>query len=724
MPDQSVVRRKPLLLGLALLLLGQAWISAVHWLQLPRNTSDGLSSISCSILPICNLRYPPYFGLVLLILLVAMVLLGLSLRRVALSMTGGDIDLSVPHTYSGRWRRLFLLLATLAVLVTAFTAYNAISTANRYPHPLLWFGTILLWGIAFYSLDRATGRPSIITFASILGVLGYILLLLLLGFLYHTPVLQSSESRIAFVIGVTLALYGLWRVKRISGLVAIWILIAVVGLAIYTYQLDSWRYAFVGDEYAFYNAAQIFLRNPNISNLLSSRGVYSSHPVFATFVQSLTLLLYGENIYGWRFNSVLMVFLSAPAIFVLVCQLAGRNVGLLAAIFFVSAHHLMGLSHVGYNQPQLLPSFTMMLMFLAIALHYQSRLAMFLAGVCAAFSFYTFTLGVPLIPLPLLVLAAFFLISTSRLPLKRRVMAVMPLVIACMIGILVTALPRVSNTTWFSDGVSNTIFAHSEMKDVSDPLLQQLVPNVLYTLSASLYFDQKSHYISGALLDPISSILMLLGVTGLITVATKRYTALLLLLSFLTSVFVVGGSVPYIYPSHTRTFLLVTFYAIFAALGTAYLWETGHNLFPPRAAFIVLVTAVLVLNTYQFFYIYEHTNQSNRMSMMVREFQFSSPETTFYYVDRVPDDQNLLMVLDSFEFDTERLIPVTNASPIDALREIRRDAVAPYRVLIGRETPDWLVWLDAAQTVWVDYLMQEVKDESGVVHFIAIDVPD
>lgn len=112
------------------------------------------------------------------------------------------------------------------------------------------------------------------------------------------------------------------------------------------------------------------------------------------------------------------------------------------------------------------------------------------------------------------------------------------------------------------------------------------------------------------------------------------------------------------------------------------------------------------------------------MSMMVREFQFSSPETTFYYVDRVPDDQNLLMVLDSFEFDTERLIPVTNASPIDALREIRRDAVAPYRVLIGRETPDWLVWLDAAQTVWVDYLMQEVKDESGVVHFIAIDVPD
>ncbi len=72
-----------------------------------------------------------------------------------------------------------------------------------------------------------------------------------------------------------------------------------------------------------------------------------------------------------------------------------------------------------------------------------------------------------------------------------------------------------------------------EERDPDNPLIRQVSLNVVYTLTASLYFVQNSHYTSGGHLDPLSSVLMLAGVAGVIAVLTRRRSALWLLLSFL-----------------------------------------------------------------------------------------------------------------------------------------------------------------------------------------------
>jgi len=72
-------------------------------------------------------------------------------------------------------------------------------------------------------------------------------------------------------------------------------------------------------------------------------------------VQAATLSLYGGDLYSWRINGMLMVFLSAPAIYLLVRQLKSSNAGLLAAVLFVSAHHLIGFSRPGYYALQIFP---------------------------------------------------------------------------------------------------------------------------------------------------------------------------------------------------------------------------------------------------------------------------------------------------------------------------------------------------------------------------------
>ncbi len=171
----------------------------------------------------------------------------------------------------------------------------------------------------------------------------------------------------------------------------------------------------------------------------------------------------------------------------------------------------------------------------------------------------------------------------------------------------------------------------------------------------------------------------------------------------------IGGFVPYTYPSNTRSFVLVIFYAIFAALGATYLWETARevgvrlSMVALGGAFVVVSAVVVALNIYQFFYITERTVPKTPFALVTREFQESSPDTVFYNLANVPNDANLMMVLHDHGYDTDRVIPVMNpTSPLETLREIKRDARAPYRVMIMPDMPDRQAWLDAAQTVWAD----------------------
>ncbi len=280
----------------------------------------------------------------LLILLAAGVVLALTLRRTALRVTQ-DVDWTAPApaVSQGRWRTLTRVFAVLAGVASALSVYTALLDERRNPDPLLWFAALVLWGITFYCIDRNSRRVSALTRAETLGLLGYLVLVILLGFVYHLAFLQALLPRVGFVVLAALVVFALWRWKRISGLVAVWAVIAVAAMALYSYNITSWRYSFLGDEYSFYNTATTYFGNPDAPSIMDAQGVYDTHPVFSIFIQALGVALYGGDFYSWDIGSVLMILFSAPGVYLLARQLKGTTAALLAVIIYLAAHHMLAL---------------------------------------------------------------------------------------------------------------------------------------------------------------------------------------------------------------------------------------------------------------------------------------------------------------------------------------------------------------------------------------------
>ncbi|HVU09819.1 MAG TPA: glycosyltransferase family 39 protein [Phototrophicaceae bacterium] len=725
-------KRMLLILALALLAIGQAWASAIHWLRLPATSFNNLYGTICSaVAPACTtVSYPFYFYAIFPILLLALLLLVPALRRTALRVTH-EVEWTsfTPLVRAGRGRILTGVLAAAALIASILGAISALMAKNRYPDPLIWLIALLLWGATFYSMDRANRRAMPLSRREIRYLIAYLLLLIVLGFVYHLPILQAVVTRVIFVLLTALIALAWWRIRWISGVAVVFALIASAGTALYTYNMTSWRYASIGDEYAFYGNAVRIVEGLAQPNPLDSRGVYNLNPVFANYIHAGGLAIYGIDYYSWRYSDIVLIFLTAPAIYALVRRLKGSGAGLVAVIAFLGAHPVIALAHIGYNNPEVLPGFAAMLIFALLALERRSTLAMFLAAVAAATTLYTYGVAFPLIPIPLLMLTIWAFWPTRELALRDRLLAATLLGGVFLIGLWAAAFPRALNTLWIGDAAYKSVF-HSEMQGLTSPLLQQILPNTIYTLGASVYFDARSHYTSGAHLDPISSVLMLVGIAGLIAVAARRRIALWLLLSFLIATFVTGGLQPYAYPANTHVFLLNVFYAVFVALGAAYLYEAARDLGVRwsigglRAGFTLIALAVVALNAYQFFFLSPLDVPESYMAMIVGQFQSAAANVTFYNVAQAPQEKDLMNVAAANGIDFSRFKLITNPTPVDALMQIRQIATAPYRVVIVPDMLNTQAWLDAAKEVWPDHPLQPVYDDAGVPELQALDVPN
>lgn len=726
--SSSQVKWVWLTLGVVLLVFGLWALSSEYWLATQPAVIESLIPSSCTLLSLCEAVYPSYFVATLIILLIACFFIAVAVRDAALRVTR-DIDWTPPIravTVGRSQHRGFMIAAIVASVLIVVSQHGS---EDGYPSPLFWFIALVLWGAAFYTLDRHQGHATPLRRTFVLGLVGYIALLILLGQVYRLPLFQTWEPRALLVALVTLFALVLWRSRRVSGVTAVWIIIATIGMTLYTYQLDSWRYAFIGDEYAGYLLAKSYITDPaSAPNLLSAVGVYDVHPAFASYIHSASLRLFGDSVYGWRLSEGLMVMLSAAAVYALVRQLKGSGTGLLAAALFISSQHLLAFAHIGYNNLQGLVGFTAMLALAVYALQHRSTLAMFLCGTAAAFTFYTFSLTIPIIPLPLLLLALFVMLPRSRETFSVRLRAVLPLALIFVVAVVITASPRILNTAWLDQVLFNTIVDSPEAREVTNPLTERILPNVVYSLTANLYFANESHYITGPLADPITNILLLVGVTGMLVIMFQRSVIMWLLLGFIYAVVVNGALVPYAYPAHTRTYLLVPFYAVFAGLGAAYLWETlrdvGLRLSSPvrGAAFAVVVALALFLNLYQFFVISEQKLYKTFFSYIIREFQENPPNTSFYFVAPIPVDYNLQMVLEAHSINMDRWHPVLDPSEA-GLREIRETAAEPYRVLVLMEGEGTQELADRTEAEWSDQTPQQDIDSLGLLRFIIIDMP-
>ncbi len=713
---------RALLLCLSLLLLACAEFILVSelWLGIEPGSFTFLQPWNCVLSIVCQLRYPRYFGVALIAIVVALALFHFAVRRSPLSQIGrgerGEGELTampLPLNFtSSAWANRFRLALVLAVLVSIILAYQSVMPPGH-PQPVLWLAALTLVGFMFYCADRAAQRGSLFTGKELFWLVGFVALLLALAAAYR------SELTRLIAIGIVLAVaLWLWVSRKVSREVIAFAVVVTLAFAVYSFDLMSWRYSFIGDEYAFYDYANNIAKGINRPYLLSPVGVYDAHPVLASYLQSATIVLYGNDIYGWRISDTLVVVLAALPLYVFVRTFATARSAFVALTVYLSSQHLLGLSKIGYNHSQMLVPVLTSMAFFALAAKRGSLLGIFLSGLASAFAFYTFTLGIPFIALPVLFLALFYVRAGAKhaSPLSSLMLSTAALVL----GIGLTALPSLSGAQAFVVVAGHTI-ANTEVR-TGNALTEQVLPNFVYALSAPLAFQGHSHYVSGAHADPLSAVLVLLGVGGLLVAVTRSRLALWLLLSFVLAAFFVGGFAPYAYPPVTRTFSLIPFYSIFATIGASRLLAGLAQFAPPRRTLTVVWLLILMvipaLNLYQFFNLTDRVNPQENLAIVVKEFQEQPAISSFYLVVPTPSDYyGVYQVLRAYNLDANKVVIISDGNSEVSLPAIRRSARDIYEILVAWNLPTRDRWRTAMQELWPAQTEVELRDGTDRPHF-------
>ncbi len=176
------------------------------------------------------------------------------------------------------------------------------------------------------------------------------------------------------------------HIERIDWLWMIGLIIAA--LVVGVYRLEGLPDQLMGDEGNFWTIARDIAQG-NFKPSIFASGVYS-FPVFSSILQSWFMRLFGIDLWGWRFSSVIMGMTALPPLYLLTREGYGRKVAVVSAIALASSPYFIDFSRLGYNNIQALFFMTITLYWLYIGLHRKSSFYLFLAGAAAGLGFYTY----------------------------------------------------------------------------------------------------------------------------------------------------------------------------------------------------------------------------------------------------------------------------------------------------------------------------------------------
>lgn len=313
--------------------------------------------------------------------------------------------------------------------------------------------------------------------------------------------------------------FHVWEVALVGALVALF-------MALTIRDLTDWQYAWIGDEGQFLNDARKVLEAPKTFNLLGQRGPYGYHPLLTTLAQATVMRFAGDDIFGWKLTSVLVIAATLPPFYVLLKLTVGTRAAVFGTAILSFSHYLYAYAHTGYdNIFALFPTVVGFACFFG-GLR-TNRMALFFAsGAAAGLGFYTFyssRLGIGILAV------AFGLMGWKHWRWER----IVPLVV----GFALAVTPIFAAERW-------QVFEASRHESAAtgrsfEELIWFLLKNTPQSVLAFNYSPFGIHYTYGSLLDEISAALALLGL-GFCVSRVRHEGARFLLVWFLVAIVVTG----------------------------------------------------------------------------------------------------------------------------------------------------------------------------------------
>lgn len=390
-----------------------------------------------------------------------------------------------------------------------------------------------------------------------LFVLGVGLWALIMWQLWHGVYEEWYPLRFAIALVAVAAAAVLWDLRHAVKLrphVSWWevaLLLGLVGtfIGLNVRDLDGWRYAFIGDEGAFFDTAKLIDRGVTL-NLFSQVGTYGDHPLAGSAYQAMVMKVFGFNYFGWKMASLLIIVAAIPPFYFLLRTLLGPRPAVFGTVLLSASHYLFAYAHTGYDSV-----FAVLPVVLAFAVFYSglrrgSSFLLLASGIVSGLGFYTFYSSRAAI----VILALFVFTLGWR---RWRPGLVLPV----SLGFLLAVGPMFA-----VDGKEVIRGMLGQSVDlVNEPLVKHILENVPRSLFAFNFNPDQGHYTAGALMDAVSGTLAMLGLFyALFRVGSAPYR--FLVAWFAVSLVATGLFSPYDRVALTRLQIVLPVMAAFAGL--------------------------------------------------------------------------------------------------------------------------------------------------------------
>ncbi|MCW1970519.1 MAG: glycosyltransferase family 39 protein [Anaerolineae bacterium] len=705
--------------GIGLMLMAQFMLNGRLWLNWPTSYDPfkDFATLNCAIPVFCQMRFVPYFFVAFVMTLLGGILVISPIAHLPAAQVPHHLKLTyfsnAFDTPQPRWRWIAWLCLLVGLGLTGWLAWLVIFTPKA-TLTWIWLGAFTSLGLAFYATDRARGNTQFFIPLSHLGWSGVLFAYLLsLGFVYNVVAVPNGNLTLHWAIPVAISalLIIAWRVKLLPISPAIYGTIIVFAFAAMAQDLRSWRYAYIGDEYALYESAFLLVKTfweipsklPSLLNI--GVGSYGMIPIGANYLQAITVLLYGTDVYAWRIAEVVFHLFDTLPIFVIASTLAGRRAGWIAVACHSFSHLFFSLTKPGYAAG--IDAWLYGAALLIFAVQRRNLLGIFLAGFMPAFGVYFSPLTIVLAPITGVLFLFYYLLVQDNRPVSGGFTAWLRclwgnklLVAAFALGILIASIPVAAQTTWIEQTIRPTV-AQSEVKNVH-PFWGQILPNWIYTLSGFLGFAKNSHYITGALVDPLSSIFMALGILLCLRQALRFNMATWLGLAYLMNCFLIGGIVSYSFPSLTRSVNLVPMFAILTALGIESVLRVLDHFVRAKwisaLAFATILASIFALNLYNFHVLLGRTElvdnavRPTPVSFIVREFERNPNLGAVYVAHNNVGDPQAKLVVRAYGYTSGKVTATQELQAEQAIAKLKPDLSQSFVVLYQIAIPQEATW--------------------------------
>lgn len=374
----------------------------------------------------------------------------------------------------------------------------------------------------------------------------------------------------------------------------------IVNLAVilFSLQLNSWAFSVAGDDFAFYTTASEIVQTQSLwimaSNLFDGALVYGTHPYLSSLIQAISMKLFGLDNFGWRFSNVYLSALSIAFFYFFFNGFFPKRYAHFAAFFLATSSYLMSFSKIGYNNLQALFAMSLALAAASWALRSDRKLAYMALGFSLGFCFYVYPAALYALPLPILLLY-FYRPADGRPMIHRWILALASAFLIC--------LPLLTQPMYWAAKVPGLYVNNPEIMQSAHSLRQHFAINALDAFFSFLYLVNETHFVVTAYSDPLSGMLILIGLAYSIKRSIRERMAAYISISFILLILMVGASHDRLFPPTTRMFMLLPWFAMFAATGLWWLLtrlvEIGLSRQLRVRVIILLMVGILGLNLYQ-----------------------------------------------------------------------------------------------------------------------------